>query len=69
MSRSHVRTRQTPGGSDGNSPGGEESLSPIRGNTGRDQPSDHQRSKAPQRSTTGGSPDGDPGHNGSPGDG
>ena len=45
MSRSCVRTRQTPRGSDGSSPGDEGNSSPRRGNSGRGQPSDHQRSK------------------------
>ena len=40
-----------------------------RGNSGRGQPPDHQRSETPQRRRTGGSPDGDPGSDGSPGDG
>ena len=39
--RSHVRTRQTPGGSNGSSPGDEGDSSPRRGNSGRDQPSGH----------------------------
>ena len=69
MSSSYVRTRQTPGGSDGSFPGDEGSSSPRRGNSGRGQPLDHQRSKTPQRITTGGSPDGDPRNNGYPGDG
>ena len=67
--RSHVRTRQAPGGGDGSSPGDEGDSSPRRGNSGRDQPPDHQRSKTPQRRKAGGSPDGDPRSDGSPGDG
>ena len=66
--RSHVRTRQTPGGGDRSSPGDEGDSSPRRGNSGRDQPLDHQRSKTPRRRKAGGSPDGDPGSDGSPGD-
>ena len=69
MYRSYVRTRQTPGGSDGSSPGDEGDSSPRRRNSGRDQPSDHQRSKTPQRRTTRESPDGDPRSDASPGDG
>ena len=47
MPRSHVETRQTPRGGDGSSPGDEDDSSPRRGNSGRDQPPDHQRSKTP----------------------
>ena len=40
-----------------------------RGNSGRGEPPDHQRSETPQRRRTGGSPDGNPGSDGSPDDG
>ena len=39
--RSHVRTRQTPGGGDESSPRDEGDSSPRRENSGRDQPLDH----------------------------
>ena len=40
-----------------------------RGNSSRGEPPDHQRSETPQRRRTGGSPDGNPGSDGSPDDG
>ena len=54
MPRSLTRTRQTPGGNDGISPGDEGNSMSGRGNSGRGQPPDHQRSETPQRRRTGG---------------
>ena len=62
-----MRQRQTPGGDDGSSPGDEGNSVSGRSSGGR-QPPNHQRLEAPRRRRTDGSPDGDPGDNGSPGD-
>ena len=66
ISRGYARIRLTPGGGDGSSPGDEGNSLPGGGSPSRGQPSVRRRSEAPQRGT-GGSPDGDPGGNGSPG--
>ena len=63
--RSHARIRQTPGGGDGSSPGDEGDSLPGEGSPGRGQPPVRIRSEALQRGAEG-SPDGDPGDNGSP---
>ena len=65
--RAHMRQRQTPGGDDWSSPGDEGDSVSGRSSSGR-QPPNHQRSEVPRRRRTDGSPDGDPGDNGSPGD-
>ena len=67
-SRGCTRIRQTPGGGDGSSPGDEGDSIPGGEGPGRGQPPVRRRSEAPQRGA-GGSPDGDPGDNGSPGGG
>ena len=65
--RGHARIRQALGGGDGSSPGDEgDSLHGDEG-PGRGQPPVRRRSEAPQTGA-GGSLDGDPGDNGSPGD-
>ena len=70
MSRECVRTRQTPGGDNESPPGDEDDSHCERRTTGRGQPPDHHHSEVPQRRRrTGGSPDGDPGVDGFPGDG
>ena len=65
--RGCARIRQTPGGGVGSSSGDEGDSLPGEGSPGRGQPPVRRRSEAPQRGA-GGSPDGDPGDNGSPAD-
>ena len=67
-SRAHTRPRQTLGGDNGSSTGDEGDSTSGRNSCGQ-QPPNNQKSEAPRRRRTDGSPDGDPGDNGSPGDG
>ena len=66
--RAHARTRQTPGGNDGSTPG-DEGDSASGKSPGGQLPPGRQRLGVSRRRRTGGSPDGDPGDNGSPDEG
>ena len=63
--RTYTRQRHTPGRDDGSSPGDEGNSTSGKSPGGRPPP-DHQRPEASRRRRTGGSPDGDPGDDGSP---
>ena len=66
--RPYTRPRQTPGADDGSSLGDEGDSASER-SPGGPLPPGHQKPEVSRRRKTGGSPDGDPGDDGSPDDG